>query len=119
MVMMNSRSAISALANPDEQQSELSIGAQTCPAEFFTLPLHPKAKFCQLFAQDLPASLSYFAASGPVETKAFYQAALGQADSEQLLKGRIVLQYEAGNKIVVISKDGIGSQIDVLVKTLP
>lgn len=88
-----------------------------CPAEFFTLPLYPNAKFCQLFADELPASMSYFAISDQQTTKAFYLEKLGQAEDEKMLKGRIVLQYANGQKVVVISKDGQGSQIDILIKS--
>ena len=49
--------------------------------------------------------------------KAFYLEQLGQAEDEKMLKGRIVLQYDNGQKVVVISKDGQGSQIDILVKS--
>jgi len=89
----------------------------TCPADFYTLPLYPNAKFCQLFAEELPASMSYFAISDQESAKAFYLEQLGQADDEKMLKGRIVLQYGNGQKVVVISKDGQGSQIDILIKS--
>jgi hypothetical protein len=89
----------------------------TCPADFYTLPLYPNAKFCQLFAEELPASMSYFAISDQQTAKAFYLQELGQAEDEETLKGRIVLQYSNGQKVVVISKDGQGSQIDILIKS--
>ncbi|MFT6991559.1 MAG: hypothetical protein ACJASL_003546 [Paraglaciecola sp.] len=89
----------------------------TCPADFYTLPLYPNAKFCQLFAEQLPASMSYFAISSQQNTKDFYLEQLGQAEDETMLKGRIVLQYANGQKVVVISKDGQGSQIDILIKS--
>tara|TARA_R110000868_G_scaffold150167_6_gene373156 strand:- start:2660 stop:3178 length:519 start_codon:yes stop_codon:yes gene_type:complete len=89
----------------------------TCPADFYTLPLYPNAKFCQLFAEELPASMSYFAISDQQTAKQFYLDKLGQAQDEKMLKGRIVLQYSNGQKVVVISKDGQGSQIDILIKS--
>lgn len=89
----------------------------TCPADFYTLPLYPNAKFCQLFAEELPASMSYFAISNQESAKDFYLDQLGQAEDEQMLKGRIVLQYGNGQKVVIISKDGQGSQIDILIKS--
>jgi hypothetical protein len=89
----------------------------TCPADFYTMPLYPNAKFCQLFAEELPASMSYFAISDQESAKAFYLDQLGQAEDEQMLKGRIVLQYGNGQQVVVISKDGQGSQIDILIKS--
>ena len=44
-------------------QTETSVDVQGCPENFYALPLYPNAKFCQLFAEQLPASLSYFAIS--------------------------------------------------------
>jgi hypothetical protein len=100
-----------------ELQNETNVSVQNCPADFYTLPLYPNAKFCQLFAEELPASMSYFAISDQQTTKAFYIEKLGQAEDEEMLKGRIVLQYSNGQKVVVISKDGQGSQIDILIKS--
>ena len=90
---------------------------QSCPEEFYTLPVYPDAKFCQLFAEELPASMSYFAVSDQQTAKTFYVEKLGQAEDEKILHGRIVLQYSNGQKVVVISKDGQGSQIDILIKS--
>lgn len=106
----------SGLLQAEELKTE-TVSSQTCPEEFFTLPLFPNAKFCQLFAKQLPASLSYFALGDQQTAKAFYLDQLGQAEDEKMLKGRIVLQYSSGQKVVVISKDGQGSQIDILIKS--
>ena len=105
------------LLQAQELQNETNVSVQNCPADFYTLPLYPNAKFCQLFAEELPASMSYFAISDQQTTKAFYIEKLGQAEDEEMLKGRIVLQYSNGQKVVVISKDGQGSQIDILIKS--
>lgn len=91
--------------------------AQPCPAQFYSLPLYPDAKLCQLFDDALPASLTYHATTDQQSTQEFYTNELGQADSVKELKGRIVLEYENANKIIVISKDGAGTQVDVLVKS--
>jgi hypothetical protein len=100
-----------------EPMSIHEIRSATCPAEFYTLPLYPNAKFCQLYAQGLPASMSYFASSDQQSAKDFYINQLGQAEDEKMLNGRIVLQYSKGQKVVVISEDGQGSQIDILIKS--
>lgn len=91
--------------------------SQTCPSEFFTLPLYPKASLCQLFDQQLPASLIYHANTDQDATRAFYQDALGDPQTHQEAKGRIVLQYQNGQHIIIISPDGQGTQVDILVKT--
>ena len=99
------------------QTGKIGIRVQSCPEEFYTLPVYPDAKFCQLFAEELPASMSYFAVSDQQTAKAFYVEQLGQAEDEKMLHGRIVLQDSNGQKVVVISKDGQGSQIDILIKS--
>ena len=98
-------------------QVEKLVNVRSCPENFYTLPLYPNAKFCQLFAEALPASMSYFAGSDQQTAKAFYVDQLGQAEDEKVLHGRIVLQYSKGQKVLVISKDGQGSQIDILIKS--
>ncbi len=105
------------LLQAEELQTEANVSTQTCPQDFYTLPLYPNAKFCQLFAEELPASMSYFAISDQQTAKEFYLEQLGQAEDEEMFKGRIVLQYANGQKVLVISKDGQGSQIDILVKS--
>ena len=105
------------LLQAEELQTEMNVSVQGCPEDFYSLPLYPNAKFCQLFAEELPASMSYFAISDQQAAKAFYLEQLGQAEDEKMLKGRIVLQYANGQKVVVISKDGQGSQIDILIKS--
>jgi len=100
-----------------EEKSITESRSPSCPADFFSLPLYPNAKFCQLFAQEPPASMSYFAISDQQSAKEFYINQLGQAEQEKMLNGRIVLQYSNGQKVLVISKDGKGSQIDILIKS--
>lgn len=87
-----------------------------CPTEFYQLPLITSATYCQIFNQELPATLSYFAATAPNEVKTFYLDKLGQPDSDFSEKGREVMLYKAGTQIIIISSDKQGSQIDILVK---
>jgi len=117
-----STQALEPVTEDTDDQASLAMDiaetrSPTCPADFYTLPLYPNAKFCQLFAEQLPASMSYFAISDQQSAKDFYISQLGQAEDETMLKGRIVLQYANGQKVVVISKDGQGSQIDILIKS--
>lgn len=126
---VQTQSAVTELENPAPETANLSdkvissinipeTHKPTCPEDFYTLPLYPNAKFCQLFSEQLPASMSYFAMSSQQTAKAFYLEKLGQAEDEKMLKGRIVLQYSNGQKVIVISKDGQGSQIDILIKSV-
>ncbi|WP_252731914.1 hypothetical protein [Paraglaciecola arctica] len=104
-------------ASDSESTTTTQTSSPMCPADFFSLPLYPNAKFCQLFDHGLPASMSYFAISNQQSAKDFYISQMGQAEQEKMLNGRIVLQYSNGQQIVVISKDGQGSQIDILIKS--
>ena len=92
------------------------LAMQSCPDDFFQLPLYPQARMCQIFAEELPASLIYHSNADQETTKAYYLESLGQAESEYTLQGRIVLQYKNGDHIIIISKDGDGTQVDILVK---
>ena len=47
----------SGLSQAQEQQPETNISTQNCPEVFYTLPLYPNAKFCQLFAEALESIL--------------------------------------------------------------
>ncbi|WP_416306271.1 hypothetical protein [Neptunicella sp. SCSIO 80796] len=93
-----------------------AVAETGCPTDFFQTPLYPDARFCQTFNDKLPATLSYHANSGIDETADFYLQQLGNPGSDEMLKGRRVLQFEQGQKIVVLSVDGQGTQIDILVK---
>ncbi|WP_158972196.1 hypothetical protein [Paraglaciecola sp. L3A3] len=106
-----------AYADTTEAETKNKQSIQICPETFYSLPLLDSAKFCQQFSTTPPASMSYFAADDQQTTKTFYLKNFGPAEKEQILKGRIVLQYEDGNKIVIISTDGQGSQIDILIKS--
>lgn len=97
-------------------ETTIASDTQVCPPEFFQLPLHPQASLCLVFDETLPASLTYHAKADQNSTKTFYTDQLGQAQSEESLKGRIVLQYKNGEQTIVISPDGAGSQVDILVK---
>ncbi len=107
-----------ATASMAEDQQKSVYNAQACPADFYQLPIFPGAKLCQIFDGSVPASLIYHAAADPQTTQTFYQQQLGQADNITQLKGRIMMEYKDSDKIIVISKDGNGSQVDVLIKSV-
>lgn len=103
--------------NVSAQEQPSATNSTPCPSSFFDLPLYPLARLCLVFDQQLPASLTYHAKADQDTTKGFYLEQLGQAQSEQSSKGRIVLQYNSGKHTIVISPDGAGSQVDILVKS--
>ncbi|MDN4501747.1 hypothetical protein QX776_05010 [Alteromonadaceae bacterium BrNp21-10] len=97
----------------------LSTTAQAdmgCPATLHQAPVMPDAKFCQLFNEELPASLTYHAPSDIPQAADYYLQQLGDPDSDVTVKGRRVLQFSAGQKIIVLSEDGNGTQVDMLIK---
>lgn len=100
-----------------EPENLVTKHSQSCPENFYALPVLPEAKFCQQFSTNLPASLSYHSTNDQESAIKFYLDKAGRAETQEKSKGRTVLQYKNGQKIVIISDDGQGSQIDILVKS--
>jgi hypothetical protein len=88
----------------------------SCPAQFHALPLAPMASFCQIFDEALPASMSYFANLKQEVVKDFYIETLGTPNQDVIEKGRHLLSYQDRQLTIIISPDGAGSQIDILLK---
>ncbi|MFQ3235061.1 MAG: hypothetical protein ACI9C4_000615 [Paraglaciecola sp.] len=86
-----------------------------CPELFYQLTLSGDARLCHLFADQLPASLSYHSDQSPIQTEAFFRAQITNPVKVSKVKDRTLIEYENHHKIIVISKDGKGSQIDILV----
>ncbi|GAA0859715.1 hypothetical protein GCM10009114_34240 [Aliiglaciecola litoralis] len=105
------------IASHAEESDSVASAIQSCPQQFHSLPLFPDAKMCQVFGQTVPATLTYHAPTDQQSTQQFYTQQLGEAESVKTTHGRIQLEYENANKIIMISKDGAGTQIDVLVKS--
>jgi hypothetical protein len=87
-----------------------------CPESFHQLPVYPNAKLCQMFDDTFPATLTYHAAVDIDTAASFYIKALGKTNKNIQVKGRRVLHFNSDNPIIIISKDGQGSQVDVLMK---
>ena len=64
----------------------------------------------------LPASMSYFANLKQEAVKDFYLEKLGMPKQNLVEKGRNLLTYPDRQLTIVISEDGAGSQIDILLK---
>ena len=87
-----------------------------CPTNFYDVPLYPDARLCQVFADELPASMTYHADASMGEAQAFYQQHFGEKVTVEEQKGRIVISSGSNNLTIIVSQDGGGSQVDVLVK---
>jgi hypothetical protein len=105
-----------AFAAEEEGQVDTLISLGSCPTDFISMPIYPEARFCQVFSNVPPASLSYHADTDIDHVRAFYLQLMGEAQSEDMLAGRVLLQYQNGTQIIVISHDGEGTQVDILVK---
>lgn len=86
-----------------------------CPGSFYQLNISEDARLCHLFADQLPASLSYHSDHLPEETAIFYRAQMNDSSTLSKVNDRILIESKNRSKIIVISKDGQGSQIDILV----
>jgi hypothetical protein len=89
---------------------------EVCPNHFHRLPIYPEAKLCQMFDNTFPATLTYHASTDISNAAAFYLKELGKASKDVQVKGRRILHFTGDNHIIIISADGQGSQVDILMK---
>ncbi|GGD50515.1 hypothetical protein [Lacimicrobium alkaliphilum] len=95
--------------------SPSAMAQSECPEHFRTIPLTGDARFCQQFDDKLPATLSFHSVVTPDAALNFYLEQFSNVQ-QTASKGRQVLQAPGGDWVLVISADGEGSQIDILVK---
>jgi hypothetical protein len=69
-----------------------------------------------MFDDSFPATLTYHAKTDLQSAANFYLSELGQTSKDSWVKGRRVLHFVNNNPIVIISSDGAGSQVDILMK---
>lgn len=98
---------------------ELQPQTSACPAEFFGVKIHEDAKQCQPFDTELPASMVYFIGDTPDAIVAYYLALMPGLSLKGDHNGRVLLVNQAQNIRVVVSPDGEGAQVDVLVIASP
>lgn len=99
-----------------EDASDDALAHQACPQAFHSVPIFPQSSLCLSFDDDLPASMTYHARADMQAVENFYTEQLGDANDSQQVKGRRLLTYADGMHTIVISDDGSGSQVDILVK---
>lgn len=92
-----------------------SIVAATCPTHFYSLPLPSDASTCQQFDDAFPASLSFHSKMNLTQIKDFYTASKPALTLAQNQLGRYVIQDSNNQHRIVISKDGLGTQVDLLI----
>ncbi|MGQ8365290.1 hypothetical protein [Glaciecola sp. 1036] len=87
-----------------------------CPSVFNAVNIPQDGKLCQVFAADYPASMIFFVPKTPEEVVSYYQQNESFKNATQV-KDRFMLQSEDKNTTLIISKDGGGTQVDILVKS--
>lgn len=95
--------------------TNITMAQPACPERFHTIPVMQDAKFCQQFDDKLPASLSFYSDATPQTALVYYLEEMSGAQQSSS-KGRQLLQSPQGTWVIVISADGEGSQVDILVK---
>ncbi|MBO1256354.1 hypothetical protein J3L16_11740 [Alteromonas sp. 5E99-2] len=86
----------------------------TCPNKFHSLTVHEEAKLCQIFDSTPPFSMVYHVKEMPDDVIAFFlrNKNLSMASREN---NRTLIMNDSKTHRVVVSPDGNGSQIDILV----
>lgn len=93
------------------------VVGEKCPNHFFNVSLPDNGKLCQAYAQELPASMILFVPQKPQDVVAFYQSEQTTFTQSKEVKGRTILQSADKQTTLIISADGEGSQVDILVKS--
>jgi len=97
--------AQSSLGNPN---------LSTCPKDFHSIEIHHDAKLCQIFDEGLPATLVYHIKMTPAQAETHF-VQIDNLSKRSTVRGRTLLSDDEDSKRVIISPDGEGSQIDILV----
>ncbi|MFC3092625.1 hypothetical protein DRW07_00220 [Alteromonas sediminis] len=85
-----------------------------CPENFHSIALHQDAKLCQIFDEGLPATLVYHLKLSPNQVVTYYTQADG-FEVRSVVGERTLISNNQDSKRIVISPDGKGTQIDILV----
>ena len=96
--------------------SGLAIETETCPSSFYKIQLPSGGKLCQVFAAELPASMIFHVPVSPQKVIDFYAQNDAMFSTSKQVKDRFMLQSNDKNTTLIISADGDGAQVDVLVK---
>ncbi|AEP29013.1 hypothetical protein [Brumicola nitratireducens] len=88
-----------------------------CPEDFNKVSIPVNGKMCQIFAADFPASMILFIPQTPEEVIQYYLASSANFVEPKAIKQRTMLKSADNNTTLIISKDGGGTQVDILVKS--
>jgi len=103
----------------DDIGAEVSVAVRSagCPENFNKVSIPLNGKMCQIFAADFPASMILFVPQTPEEVIKYYLASSDSFIEPKLIKQRTMLKSADNNTTLIISKDGGGTQVDILVKS--
>lgn len=107
-----------AIANDGENQNTVPK-SEACPENFSDIKVPRDGKLCQVFATDFPASMIFFVPQTPESVVEYYQQNQQSLVSVRKVKNRTMLQSEDKSTTVIISADGKGTQVDILVTQAP
>lgn len=109
-------SALSATAFGEEMTVS---GPKTmpCPANFHSVSIPDDARQCQLFDTELPATMVYFTPHDKASVIAYYQAAIAGLQERSTFNERTLLSAKGESIRIVVSPDGEGTQVDILVNS--
>jgi hypothetical protein len=103
----------------DNIGAEVSVAIRSagCPEDFNKVSIPVNGKLCQIFAADFPASMILFIPETPEEVIKYYLASSDSFIEPKMIKQRTMLKSADNNTTLIISKDGGGTQVDILVKS--
>jgi hypothetical protein len=95
---------------------DVAIHSEGCPENFNKISIPVNGKLCQIFAADFPASMILFVPETPEDVIKYYLASSDSFVEPKTIKKRTMLKSADNNTTLIISKDGGGTQVDILVK---
>jgi len=95
----------------------VAIRSAGCPEKFNQVSIPVNGKLCQIFAADFPASMILFIPQTPEEVVQYYLTSSDSFIEPKKIKNRTMLKSADNNTTLIISKDGGGTQVDILVKS--
>ncbi|RDV28984.1 hypothetical protein DXV75_00510 [Alteromonas aestuariivivens] len=103
---------LSAMASAQSEINQPDVAP--CPADFFSVTIPEQARQCQMFDVDVPASMVFYTPQDKSTVMAYYQSTLPALQVRSTFNERTLMAI--GNQLrIVVSPDGNGSQVDILV----
>lgn len=95
----------------------IDMPTSECPEQFNSIKLPVDGKLCQVFAADYPASMVIHIPNSPEEVISQYLANHPSLKRKNSTHTRTMLQSDDKNTTLIVSPDGSGTQMDILVKS--